>query len=41
MGRRFKIVMQEVIVTDNPNHLKGEISFEERQKQLDEQTARE
>ena len=33
--------MREVIVTENPNHLKGEISFEERQKQLDEQTARE
>lgn len=33
--------MREIIVTDNPNHLKGEISFEERQRQLDEQTARE
>ena len=27
--------MREIIVTDNPNHLKGEISFEERAKQLE------
>lgn len=33
--------MREIVVKENPNHLKGEISFEERQRQLDEQTARE
>lgn len=33
--------MREIVVTENPNHLKSEISFEERQQQLDEQTARE
>ena len=29
--------MREVIVKENPNHLKGEISFEERQQQIDKE----
>ena len=33
--------MQNVIVTNNPNHMKGEISFEERAKQIDEQERQE
>ena len=33
--------MNQITVCANPNRLKGEISFEERQRQLDEQTARE
>ena len=33
--------MQEIIVTQNPNHMKGEISFEERAKQIAEQEQQE
>ena len=33
--------MREVIVKENPNHLKGEISFEERAKQLEAEEMRE
>ena len=32
--------MREMVVTENPNHLKGEISFTERLKQLAEQEAK-
>lgn len=33
--------MREIIVTDNPDHSKGQVSFEEREKQLKEQEKRE
>ena len=33
--------MREIIVTENPDHLKGEVSFEERAKQIEEKERQE